>query len=75
MTALTNGQPYPSDTRYYDTYAYSKNTENYQRRILGDAMGETGPFATATYELKQKQISSWYADEAWLVNGYRIVLS
>ena len=70
LTSLTTGIPFPSDTRYYDTYAYAENDETYNRRILGDATGEMGPFATATYGSQNRQIGSWYADEAWFVNRY-----
>jgi len=65
-TSLTNGIDFP-DAKYYDTYAYATNDENYQRRILGDATGEMGPFATKTYGTQNRQIGSWYADEAWFV--------
>ena len=67
LTELTTGVAFPSDIRYFDTYAYSENDENYGRRILGDATGEIGPFAMATYGSQQRQIGSWYANEAWLV--------
>jgi hypothetical protein len=67
LTELTTGHPFPTDTRYYDTYAYAENDETYNRRILGDATGEMGPFATATYGTQNRQIGSWYADEAWFV--------
>ena len=67
LTSLTTGIPFPSDTRYYDTYAYAENDETYNRRILGDATGEMGPFATVTYGSQNRQIGSWYADEAWFV--------
>ncbi|MCI8467494.1 MAG: hypothetical protein HFI08_04835, partial [Bacilli bacterium] len=65
LTELTTGIAFPSDTRYYDQYAYAENDETYNRRILGDATGEMGPFATATYGSQNRQIGSWYADEAW----------
>ena len=70
LTELTTGIAFPSDTRYYDAYAYAENDETYNRRILGDATGEMGPFATATYGSQNRQIGSWYADEAWFVNRY-----
>ena len=69
LTSLTTGIPFPSDTRYYDAYAYAENDETYNRRILGDATGEMGPFATATYGSQNRQIGSWYADEAWFVRS------
>ena len=67
LTSLTTGYAFPTDTRYYDQYAYAENDETYNRRILGDATGEMGPFATATYGTQNRQIGSWYADEAWFV--------
>ena len=71
LTSLTTGYAFPTDTRYYDQYAYAENDETYNRRILGDATGEMGPFATATYGTQNRQIGSWYADESWFVNhGY-----
>ena len=69
LTSLTTGISFPSDTRYYDTYAYAENDETYNRRILGDATGEMGPFSTATYGSQTRQISSWYDDEAWFVSS------
>ena len=68
LTELITGINFPSDTRYYDTYAYAENDETYNRRILGDATGEMGPFATAIYGTNQRQIGSWYADEAWYID-------
>jgi hypothetical protein len=70
LTELTTGVNFPSDTRYYDTYAYAENDETYNRRILGDATGEMGPFATATYGSQNRKIGSWYADEAWFVANW-----
>jgi hypothetical protein len=67
-TSLTTGRPFPTDNKYYDTYVFAENAETYNRRILGDATGEMGPFATAIYETKNRQIGSWYADEAWYVS-------
>ena len=58
---------FPSDTRYYDTYAYATDDENYNRRILGDATGEMGPFAKRTYGSRTRQVGSWHDDEAWFV--------
>ena len=66
LTSLTGGYDWP-DSKYYDTYTYATVDEQYQRRILGDATGEMGPFAQATYLTQTRQISSWYADEAFFV--------
>ena len=68
LSSLITGVNFPNDTKYYDQYAYAENDETYNRRILGDATGEMGPFATATYGSQNRQIGSWYADEAWFVN-------
>ena len=57
----------PTDTRYYDTYAYSTDDEHYYRRILGDATGEMGPFTDRTYGSPVRQVGSWHDDEAWFV--------
>ena len=69
LTELTTGVNFPSDTRYYDAYESSNSDENYQRRILGDATGEMGPFATAIYETNQRQIGSWYQDESYFITN------
>ena len=53
--------------KYYDTYAYGTVDEQFQRRILGDATGEMGSFASAMYLTQTREISSWYADQAWFV--------
>ena len=69
LTSLTGGYDFP-DKKYYDTYAYATVDGQYQRRILGDATGEMGPFASATYLTQTRQIGSWYADFAWPGNSY-----
>ena len=76
LTSLTGGYDFP-DSKYYDTYAYATVDEQYQRRILGDATGEMGPFASATYLTQTRQMGSWYADQAnfvltslpWFIRG------
>ena len=81
LTSLTNGYDFP-DKKYYDTYAYATVDEQYQRRILGDATGEMGPFSTAKYLTQTRQIGSWHADLAyfvysvspWIVRGGHHVL-
>ena len=70
LTSLTTGYAFPTDTRYYDQYAYAENDETYNRRILGDATGEMGPFAIAIYETQNRQIGSWYADETFFVDHW-----
>ncbi len=66
----TTGINYPKDSKYYDLYIYSENDETYGRMIPGDATGEMGPFGNAIYGTQTRQISSWFSDEAWLVNFY-----
>ncbi len=48
-------------SKYYDVYLHSTSATTYNRRILGDATGEMGPFASNN----SRPISSWYNDEAW----------
>ena len=65
--SLSDGvSDFPSDTRYYDTYAYATDDKHYNRRILGDATGEMGPFGTDDIG---RFLSSWYNDEAWFVES------
>ena len=66
LTELTGGYDFP-DSKYYDTYAYATTDEQYQRRILGDATGEMGPFASTTYLTQTRKIGSWYSDYAYFV--------
>jgi len=70
-TSITDGYGWP-DKRYYDTYAYQlNNDQHYERRILGDATGEMGPFGVAKYLTQSRAIGSWYADVAYFVHsGY-----
>ncbi len=65
----TTGVDLPNK-KYYDLYQFSSNVNNtsFNRRILGDATGEMGPFANATYLTQIRQISSWYADLARFIN-------
>ena len=59
---LTTGIPMPSP-KYYDVYQSSTSDSNYQRRILGDATGEMGPF----FNQNNRFTGSWYEDEAYFV--------
>ena len=76
LTELIGGYDF-LDSTYYDTYAYATVDERYQRRILGDATGEMGPFSSATYLTQTRKIGSWYndqshfvfPDEPWFVRG------
>ncbi len=53
-----------NSSKYYDVYNYYEtNAEHWNRRILGDATGELGPFSTEGSE----KIGSWYGDESLFV--------
>ena len=67
QTSLTTGYDFP-DKKYYDIYAYATVDEQYQRRILGDATGEMGPFNNKTYLTKIRKVGSWYFNESCFVN-------
>ena len=69
LTSLTEGYDFP-DKKYYDTYSYDTTNRQYQRKILGDATGEMGPFANANLLTQHRQIGSWYADQANFVSSY-----
>ncbi len=49
-----------NDPRYYDVYSYNADSTRWDRRILGDATGEMGPFATSGSDY----ISSMWSDYA-----------
>ena len=76
LISLTNGYSWP-EKKYYDTYAYATADEQYQRRVLGDATGEMGPFSPVTYMLEIRRIGSWYVNYAssvyvntqWFIRG------
>ena len=58
------------EEKYYDEYVYNASyTTGYNLRILGDATGEVGPFASATYGSSKVPISSWYKEEAYFVES------
>ena len=71
----TTGVDFP-DKKYYDTYEYTA-VERYEKRVLGDATGEVGPFGIATYNSKIRTINSWYNDgfgssnsvSPWIIRG------
>ena len=65
----TDGIKFPTDSKYYDVYEYATVDEQYNRRILGDATGEMGPFMSKIYGSSNRQIGSWYDDEAWFVHS------
>ena len=57
-----SGQAYPKEEKYYDKYIRGTSSKTYNRRILGDATGEMGPFASG--------ISSWYSNRLYFVYNY-----
>ncbi|MCI8393899.1 MAG: hypothetical protein HFH86_00235, partial [Bacilli bacterium] len=59
---FTEGIDLPN-SKYYDNYAFANNYSVFHRRILGDATGELGPFRINE---NNRQISSWYQNEAWM---------
>ncbi len=75
VSEITEGIELPSDEKYYDKYDFSTDSTIYNRGFLGDATKEMGPFQTIKYGTQSRQISSWYNDEAWLVNsGFPLIL-
>ena len=67
LIELTGGYDWPQ-RKYYDLYVYySENDRAYVRRILGDATGEMGSFASAIYLTQTRHIGSWYNDEGYLI--------
>ncbi len=55
--------------KYYDSYESTVNTQ-YNNRILGDATGEMGPFASnKDPDQTSRPRSSWYKDYAGFVNS------
>ena len=57
------------ESKYYDIYAFSSEFNNYNRRILGDATGEMGPFVWNQLEPQWRLIRSWYGDEGWYLEN------
>jgi len=68
IVSINGGYSFP-DKRYYDTYEYATTDKFYQRRILGDATGETGPFGNIVYTGSNgefnRHIGSWYKEYAY----------
>ena len=69
LTELTTGLNFP-DAKYYDQYLYAKDDIDFQRRILGDATGEMGPFQYFTYGSSRRPNGSWYDDYSWFVASW-----
>ena len=53
--------------KYYDIYNFSINQNDFSRRILGDAVGEIGPFDLVQFLSQNRSISSWYSDESYFI--------
>ena len=69
---LSTGFNWPLES-YYDKYMFYDNktedvTQKYQRRILGDATGEMGPFENQTLMSLSRHINSWYKQQGIFVN-------
>ncbi len=65
-TQEDGGVPYP-ENKYFNLYQYGPSDSGYNRRILGDATGEMGPFQDKTYDTQTRHVSSWNDNEAWFV--------
>jgi len=65
-TSITDGYEWP-EAKYYDTYAYQTTDDHFERRILGDATGEMGPFGMVTYLTQSRAVGSWYTNYAYFV--------
>ena len=60
------GISFPEE-KYYDTYLYGTDNTHYNRRILGDATGEVGPFVSVALVSEIRPIGSWYGNDGWFV--------
>ena len=60
---LTNGYNFP-DSKYFEKYQYSATGGQFQKRILGDATGEMGPFLDITNTQDRRVPGSWYNDHS-----------
>ncbi len=69
ITDITEGINLPTDKRYFDKYDFSISGATYNRGFLGDATKELGPFQSINYKNLSRQVSSYYNDEAWVVNA------
>ena len=82
-TEVKDGIDFPRESKYYDTYKYSKSANDYTNGILGDASSEMGPFKNAVYtptngeEAQTRHISGWYDEDIlpiiygfpWIMRG------
>ncbi|MCI8467044.1 MAG: hypothetical protein HFI08_02480 [Bacilli bacterium] len=65
---LLTGASFP-DAKYYDSYRYFEEQQNFKRRILGDATGEMGPFSSNVDSPMTVYKNSWYEDVSWFVTN------
>ena len=66
LTSLAGSYEWPNK-KYYDTYSYNASSQQFQRKILGDATGEMGPFSSVNYSTQIRSMSSWHANYASFV--------
>ena len=56
------------DSKYYDKYNNANANNYYSFRILGDAIGEMGPFYfTKKFGGGTRNINSWYIDDTYMI--------
>jgi len=67
-TNADGGIPYP-ESKYYDLYAYSEDTFDATRRILGDATGELGGFKALTSGSYTRGLNSWYQSDSFFITA------
>ncbi len=56
------------NAKYYDKYSNTKNNTEFNKRILGDATGEIGPFSNVKYGELIHNKSGWFKDFAAMVD-------
>ena len=64
----TVGVPLPN-FKYYDLYSFVTQNRAYYNRILGDALGEMGPFASHTYYGTSRDVSSWHENRLSFIHN------
>ncbi len=64
----TNIQTY--DSKYFDVYLSNSTISSYENRILGDAIGEMGPFVAFTdSDGGSRSHNQWYSDSSHFVES------
>ncbi len=62
-----------NDPKYYDVYSYNADHTHWERRILGDATGEVGPFGSSGLNGVSSMWGGWanfvYSDKPWASRG------